>query len=103
MITVTRTSPDTLTQEHWDFEIIHNIGIDKIKVVLSHYVRATRENTRKHLFTDKKKVYDRYSTRHYAFGEDIGITDPTLVPLPDDVKAEALAAVKVEFCLKLER
>ena len=78
-IHVTRESADCLYREEWTFWFIG------VTLVLDRYVSASRR-TRRHKYTMHKPWFDRLRERGATM-------DPDDVPIPDDVRDEALRTI----------
>lgn len=89
-VTIIRTSPDSLSQEVWGFEVID------FQIVLDSYKVETRA-TKKHKFAldNRAMFYNRLNLR-----------DSTVkvgkVPLPEDVAKDALQQVISNFTVVKE-
>lgn len=88
-IEVTRTAEDGLSEQSWRF-VIYADYTSKVTLSLSSYHVLTRASPRHKMRIVSKWV--RADQRSYF--SDIKAAD---VPLPDDVVAEARAALNIEF------
>lgn len=79
---------DQLSDQIWQFSVSTGFS-DKVELRLQYYAERSRE-TRRHKWK-VNRVWDRTNSRSY-----FGIPREA-VPLPQDVVAEAIAAVKIEL------
>jgi hypothetical protein len=84
---VTRRSDDGLSEQFWRFAMWADHGGKKVVLSLADYQVRSRPSTRHKMKVDHK--WSRMDQRSYH--SDIKAAD---VPLPDDVVAEARAAVE---------
>jgi hypothetical protein len=91
-IEVTREAPDRLSDQVWQFSVSSDWSSDEVRLLLGYYARRQRATTRHKMKLEagRPSQWDRTEQRSYHSG--IEAND---VPLPDDVKAEAIAALKI--------
>jgi hypothetical protein len=90
-IEVTRESEDRLSDQVWQFTVAADWSAE-IRVMLDYFAERTRPTTRHKmkLADGRPRQWSRMEQRAYFSG--IEAKD---VPLPDDVRDEAIAAVKI--------
>lgn len=92
-IEVIREAPDRLSEQVWQFSVSSDWSSDEVRLLLGYYARRQRATTRhkmKLVEAGRPSQWDRTEQRSYYSG-----IDAKDVPLPDDVKAEAIAALKI--------
>ncbi len=92
-IEVEHISADRLSCETWRFSMDTGYGHNKtIHLRLQFYGKANRPSTRHKFKFEPKNRFDNIDHRRYNSG--IAVED---VPLPEDVKAEAISKIELNF------
>lgn len=91
-IEVTREAPDRLSDQVWRFHLSSDWSGDEVRLLLDYYAKRQRPTPRHKmkLADGRPSQWSRIEQRSYYSG--IEAKD---VPLPDDVRDEAIAALKV--------
>jgi len=80
-IKVTR-NPTDLIRESWSFYFFPSNG----KIVLSHYIKGSRESKKHRTYDRQRLVYDSHTKRD----SNLSVSE---VEIPDDVKQEAIQSI----------